>query len=218
MEVGALEADEIEGGCDDTQKDNVLQYVDVELKREHKYIPYDKSIDKERIARILEEHGSSDEEFEELEVPDEKEKVWDCQSILSTYSNLYNHPKLIVEQKKNQKIAIDKKTGIPIDGTTKNQPKLSSKALAKLEKQQENTSGSDRDVDKAETIISTLSVLSIRPKDESPAERRERKRLIKEYRNDRRVERKQNAIAFKHEQLRQSQMKATNGLKSTKIV
>lgn len=26
----------------------------------------------------------------------EKEK-WDCQSILSTYSNIYNHPKLIEE-------------------------------------------------------------------------------------------------------------------------
>lgn len=27
----------------------------------------------------------------------ELQKKWDCESILSTYSNIYNHPKLIAE-------------------------------------------------------------------------------------------------------------------------
>ena len=27
----------------------------------------------------------------------EQERKWDCESILSTYSNIYNHPKLISE-------------------------------------------------------------------------------------------------------------------------
>lgn len=34
----------------------------------------------------------------------------------------------------------------------------------------------------AETMRSTLSILSIRPKDESPDERKERKKALKEYR------------------------------------
>jgi protein LTV1 len=30
---------------------------------------------------------------------------WDCESILSTYSNLYNHPTLIREDKKPTKVS-----------------------------------------------------------------------------------------------------------------
>lgn len=45
-----------------------------------------------------EDSEASDTDLVTVEVkPDEK---WDCESILSTYSNLYNHPKLITEPKK----------------------------------------------------------------------------------------------------------------------
>jgi protein LTV1 len=45
-----------------------------------------------------EDSDNSDTDLITVEVkPDEK---WDCESILSTYSNLYNHPKLITEPKK----------------------------------------------------------------------------------------------------------------------
>lgn len=45
-----------------------------------------------------EESDASDTEDIVVEVkPEEK---WDCESILSTYSNLYNHPRLIEEPKK----------------------------------------------------------------------------------------------------------------------
>ena len=47
---------------------------------------------------ISDESEDSDTEIIQVEVkPEEK---WDCESILSTYSNLYNHPKLISEPKK----------------------------------------------------------------------------------------------------------------------
>lgn len=51
----------------------------------------------------------------------------------------------------------------------------------------------------AQSVLSTLSVLSIRPKDETPEEKRERKRLLKDYRCERRIERKANTQAFKDE-------------------
>lgn len=54
-----------------------------------------------------------------------------------------------------------------------------------------------------QSVLSTLSVLSIRPKDESLEEKRQRKRLLKEYRNERRIERKANQDAFKEEKKRQ---------------
>lgn len=47
-----------------------------------------------QLQEITEE---SDEDLVDVEV--KPEVKWDCQSILSTYSNLYNHPKIIEEPK-----------------------------------------------------------------------------------------------------------------------
>lgn len=60
----------------------------------------------------------------------------------------------------------------------------------------------------AQSVLSTLSVLSIRPKDESAEEKRERKRLLKDYRNERRIERKANTHAFKEEKKEQERNQA----------
>lgn len=62
----------------------------------------------------------------------------------------------------------------------------------------------------AQSVLSTLSVLSIRPKDETPEEKRERKRLLKEYRFERRAERKANTMAFKEEKKQQEKIKINN--------
>lgn len=61
-----------------------------------------------------------------------------------------------------------------------------------------------------QSVLSTLSVLSIRPKDESLEEKRQRKRLLKEYRNERRFERKANQEAFKEEKKRQTHISLNN--------
>jgi protein LTV1 len=42
--------------------------------------------------------GDSDDSLEEIEVQDKVE--WDCESIVSTYSNIYNHPKQIADSRK----------------------------------------------------------------------------------------------------------------------
>lgn len=72
----------------------------------------------------------------------------------------------------------------------------------------------------AQSVLSTLSVLSIRPKDETPEEKAQRKRLLREYRHERRIERKANANAFKEEKKRQEKIKLNNrnNLKGNKIV
>lgn len=61
-----------------------------------------------------------------------------------------------------------------------------------------------------QSVLSTLSVLSIRPKDEAPEEKRQRKRLLKEYRTERRIEKKANQDAFKEEKKRQTQISLNN--------
>lgn len=62
----------------------------------------------------------------------------------------------------------------------------------------------------AQSVMSTLSVLSLRPKDETMEEKRQRKKMVKEYRAERRIERKSNTQAFKDEQKRQSQININN--------
>lgn len=57
-----------------------------------------------------------------------------------------------------------------------------------------------------QSVLSAMSVLSIRPKDETNDEKRHRKRLLKEYRAERRIERKANQEAFKDEKIRQTQI------------
>lgn len=48
--------------------------------------------------KIIERESSEDEdELEKLIVDAREKNKWDCQSILSTYSNIYNHPKLILD-------------------------------------------------------------------------------------------------------------------------
>lgn len=54
-----------------------------------------------------ESSGSEDEaDLEKLIVDARQKDKWDCESILSTYSNIYNHPKLISEPKVNYSIIL----------------------------------------------------------------------------------------------------------------
>lgn len=90
-EIGALDCDEIEGHI--VENSNILLQCADEFEKSKKR----ESLDKDAVLQRLEEEAetTSDEDLETIEVP-EKQK-WDCQSILTTYSNIYNHPKLITE-------------------------------------------------------------------------------------------------------------------------
>ncbi len=97
--TGALDMDEIEGVR--TEDSAAMKHIVGEFEREKKE-------DRQRpLIRIpeeeAEEEGQEDEEDGDetdlVEVKAPKEK-WDCESIISTYSNLYHHPKLISEPSK----------------------------------------------------------------------------------------------------------------------
>jgi len=99
--------------------------------------------------------------------------------------------------------------------------KLTTKILSKFDNQNDEDEhiGGPKSLC-AKSILSTLSVLSLRPKDETPEEKRERKRLLKEYRTERRFEKKANADAFKEEKKRQTHIKINNqnNIQGNKIV
>lgn len=216
--MGPLETDEIEGS--DANYDKILEYT-VEYKQADKFIPYDdqlRALDKTRITKLLEESDTSSDD-DTIDMSDDEENKWDCETVISTYSNTSNQPKMIIEPRKVKKISIDHKTGIPVTVESKAQKKLSEKSLAKLKKIEETDEKDPNDLDCNESIATTLNALTVRPKNETTAERRERKRLVKEHRNDRRTERKANTIAFKQEHVRQMKMRASNAsaLKVNKI-
>ncbi|KAF9420541.1 hypothetical protein HW555_003291, partial [Spodoptera exigua] len=206
-EVGALDLEEIEGFMPETH--NMLLQAAEHFEESQRKYQLDKEKEIARINRLQEIEEESEEELVTVKVdPEEK---WDCETILSTYSNLYNHPKVIEEPKKPQKIKLNAR-GIPKDVLGKDN-KLTVKSLAKFNAMQKETGSSDEDDDEktnAETVLSTLSVLSIRPKDETPEEKKERKRLLKEYRKERRIEKKANKEAFKEEKKRQEKIMMNN--------
>lgn len=210
-EIGALECEEIEG---DMPMDSKLltQFAD-EFEQEQAKIALEE-------AR-KEAHGDDDDPIEEDSEEEKEETIeigitskddsrWDCESILSTYSNIYNHPKLIQDGFGNKNaIKVSGKTGVPL-GVLRDarHSGLTSKGLAALEKSFAAERGDEDEV--ASVATSAISQLSLRPKGETPEERKQRKQALKEYRKERRLERKANTLAFKDEKKRQEKVILNN--------
>jgi protein LTV1 len=84
--------------------------------------------------------------------------------------------------KVQKKICISRKTGIPLevlDGINGHGTKLTARALLRHNTEDNRNHCND---DGTESMVSALSVLSVRPKDETPEERSERKRALRQYR------------------------------------
>jgi len=183
-EIGALDCEEIEGEID-TTSDMLVKMAD-DYVNDNKPVPFET----QRLESIVESESESDVSYIEVK---EKEK-WDCESILSTYSNLFNHPKVIP----TPKIKINPRTGIPVTST-----KLTAKALSKLDEDTVSTRG-------PRSLASMVSLLSIRSKDESAEEKRARKKAVKEHRKMRITERKMNTAEFSLHKKKMEKMTATN--------
>lgn len=54
-------------------------------------------LDKDKTLRLQEIGSDSESEEELVKMPVKEKEKWDCESILSTYSNIYNRPKVIEE-------------------------------------------------------------------------------------------------------------------------
>ncbi|XP_072750748.1 protein LTV1 homolog isoform X2 [Anoplolepis gracilipes] len=206
-EIGALDCDEIEGYVAH-DSNLILQYAAEFKKKQKEDTENIAKLMKDRMKIVEREYSSSEDDNLEQLVVDAREKdKWDCESILSTYSNIYNHPKLIPDPPKySKKIEIDRKTGVP-KNVLNNTGKLTAEALAQFDVTDDTLKGSQSI---AESRKSTLSILSIRPKGETPDARKERKKLLKEYRKERRIERKANTEAFKEEKKCQEKVRLNN--------
>lgn len=202
-EIGPLDHEDIEGAVD--QKSYMLNTILEEFEKEQDIKKLKDVVDENTGEEMDANSDESEEEKDmvnvEIEEPGEK---WDCESILSTYSNIYNHPKLIEEPSKSRekKIELTSRLGIPNESLKK--PGLSRKQIEQAERDA-------RVADRASTY---------RPKDESAQEKKERKQAIKEERKERRQEKKANKKAFTEEKIRlEKEMKnLKNNLQGVKIV
>jgi len=182
--IGALDEEDIEGFLDpngELMANIIAEYKAKKAKERIKEVPPGDG----DVPTILEEGESGGSDLEEMVVEEEPGVKWDCESILSTYSNIYNHPRLIKEPSKVDRIVISEKFGIPKNVLGNN--KLTEKNLDYL------------NIETDSMISRRNAPQSVRSKTETPEEKRIRKLAVREYRKERRVEKKANTTAFKEE-------------------
>jgi len=242
MNVGGLEADDIEGSRNVTSLDKGTAHKEGEdsgnYVMKHVLDEFEKNRESDRqqleererrvMAASMQENGDEtknpDKEILEMFEDKPAKDRFDCQSILSTYSTLYNHPRLIKEQSSRKKKKIDPiqisgKTGMPKDVLGRG-PGLTEGALKRLDRQnnQDDSDGGDSDGDgkfETQTLASRMSALSFRNRHETAEERRARKAGMKEVKRERRMEKKANRAAFKDEEKRQEKVMASNKQNNT---
>jgi protein LTV1 len=120
---------------------------------------------------------------------DDDEAKWDCETYLSTYSNLYNHPRVIAEPRA---------------------PRTQTTAIAEALDADADADGDadGHDDDDGESVCAANKGAA-RSKGETADERRARKQAVKAERRERRSEKKQTREAFKAEKIRQDKMEAS---------
>lgn len=192
-EIGALDHEDIDGCQGSHVLDSILE--EFEMGQEEKKFKDIKNYNEE-----VDVDSDKDCDIVQMVIEEPKEK-WDCESILSTYSNLYNHPKLIQEPQNKKKIELTSKLKIPSDIFDK--PGLTRKQLEKEIRQN----------------LKSDCTSTFRPKDESTEEKRIRKAAIKQERKERREEKKTNKQLFKSEKKRQEKevLNLHNNLQGMKL-
>lgn len=167
-EDSAQKLDAIRGAFD------TLRIVDNEEQRELQQ--------QERRERALVTSKTKEPESLWARPEQRKHQTWDCQSVISTYSNLENHPHLISDRGPKKKISIDPKTGMPIlvENNRKSQRKNKSRyydAHSDDEEQDQDQEEEDDDDDDEEA---RANLGERRSKVETKEEKKERKQALKD--------------------------------------
>ncbi|KIK70504.1 hypothetical protein GYMLUDRAFT_277183 [Collybiopsis luxurians FD-317 M1] len=141
--------------------------------------------DRVRESLTGEEDDDDDDDNDFLRLDEEKKDRWDCETILTTYSTLENHPRLIRarDTKPVPKIKLDPKTGLPSVVET---------ALSKKHRVS-TTIGSDDSSDEEPRQTITRS------RGEDLESKRARKAAVKVQQAERRAEKKATKQAFGRE-------------------
>ncbi|TDH74240.1 hypothetical protein CCR75_006694 [Bremia lactucae] len=186
---------------------NHLKQVLKECEADRHAYEYDENADtedevepEEPIARAEREEKELQELFERNRyLQREEREKWDCETIVSTYSTMDNHPTVLREEDaslckkkkqpvavriaenedvRKQKVTLSRKSGIPMGV-------FEAQAKSKVTKEQQPETGP-------------------RHKGETKEQKRLRKASVKMHKLARRVEKKDKKVAYKEEEVRQS--------------
>ncbi len=156
--------------------------------------------ERDELADDLDQNNNTYETVKYTRRKDKEDRL-DCESVISTYSNLYNRPAMISEKRNPRtKKAVEK------DGLEPN-VKLSVKTGLPLGVLPEKLMSKNQ-MDKLDhRITRVLPEIPQRKEEETKEEKKARKQAIKEHRRERRMEKKTNKTMFKEEnKLQISQM------------
>ncbi|KAB5523614.1 hypothetical protein PHYPO_G00154620 [Pangasianodon hypophthalmus] len=186
-EIGALDNAELEGFINPSST-RLEEIIHDYFKQKEKETQKPEQLGPPELPSLKEEEEEDEEqEMETLVIEEPPEEKWDCETIISTYSNLYNRPKLIEDPPKQKQIRVSSKTGIPLDVLPKSG--LTARQVERMERI------NDSDLPRVST--------QPRSREESKEDRKLRKQAIREERKERRVEKKANKVAFKQEKQKQ---------------
>lgn len=150
-----------------------------------------------KMALDYVENYNSDEDDNDVEIVEVKEKPkWDCETIISTYSNLYNRPKVLDDgfSTKSGAINVKKLQGGPKCVRT-------SSELKKMEQEYQEERGEMK-----------LRVQK-REKTESKEQKKARKAAVKAAKRDRRIEKKETRAAFAAEFASETRREQSNTIR-----
>eukprot|EP00941_MAST-03F_sp_MAST-3F-sp1_P004370 g4370.t1 len=157
-------------------------------------------------GREWDEEAVEDDDFDVASYfPAREEPQFDAETIVSTYSNLENHPAKIGMNSVRSKIKLSKKTGLPCGILTNR--KMVEKSLDKLDLVIEEGEAEDESDEEFPEEFETLAITHKRVKGETREEKRARKNAVKLERRQRRAMKKSNTLAFKEEE---KKIKRTN--------
>ncbi|XP_017576158.1 protein LTV1 homolog [Pygocentrus nattereri] len=186
-EIGALDNAELEGYIDPGSM-RLEEVIKDYFKQKEKEYQKPEQLGPAQLPSVKEEEEEGEvQEMETLVIEEPPVDKWDCETIISTYSNIYNHPKLIEDPPKLKQIRVSNKTGIPLDVLPKKG--LTARQVERMERI------NDSDLPRAST--------QPRSREESKEDRKLRKQAIKDERKERRMEKKANKVAFKQEKIMQ---------------
>ncbi|XP_015754755.1 PREDICTED: protein LTV1 homolog [Acropora digitifera] len=187
-EIGALDHEELEGTLNPNSERLVAlanEFFESRKKQGLADIEEVEADSRRNNDYIADGDQSTDSSVEMEKIHEKTKEKWDCESILSTYSNLYNHPTLIKDPPKPKPIKLSK-FGIPLGVFS-------------------NVGLSKKDEDDLEAESEQMDTVqnAVRHKNETKEERKMRKQEVKIDRKVRRMEKKANKVAFKSEKIKQ---------------
>ncbi|KAI9207172.1 Low temperature viability protein-domain-containing protein [Polychytrium aggregatum] len=158
------------------------------------------------VERVIQEDESREDNDDDIEwLRTEKEEVndgWDAETILTTYSNVYNRPHLI----KDGRVKIRMKKGFPVAIHEELQD-MSLNDTAGSEQQPQTAF--EQDSEQEDDAEARINKGAKRDKKETAEEKRRRKEQVKAEKQNRRMEKKSTKTAFKEEKQRQEAVAIT---------